>query len=841
MPTSLHKSYTDVNDPGIKLYIEGIQVPFINMSISSSLGNLPQASINVLPHVGLMEVGKFYNPKVHVFFTDPVDGEDKLLFSGLIASSSASRSADGSSSISFNCIHRYQLMDQVLLDYSSWTERPDNPNQSDGAIKLNTLNSKWMTQTALTGIYRNDSDNAGKREVSLENIQDDIKNNAQTTSPAVVPTFLQQFKHRVIGIPGVLVNVWNQIKHGAFSVKDVSDQMINMYIPLMEIGLQFFQRMSGHFFIENLLEEDRIDPCLDPASPELTNKPKLVSPGCRVFLRSAIQTNISEELMFSLMQNSGELTTIMDTFQNILRSMDYEMLVLNSPAETPKDARIDSRGAFLDSSNTFATDVIIKPQLPFYFSPLCNVVYPSMVRNLQITQNDYSIPTRITLRNIIKVLGEGITDQHFRSPPSVREAIASAAATTKKKVPSGTKEEPVPGMRTTSTTGVESNTTQTVKDQNLVNTFNLSFGKIGKFEQGTGIKHEKMNMPQWIMYLAKSQKLNESKQLETTNELDVAAINALKVGWERRYGSENLKLNPWDPASGLSAYQRLLVASADYYYARAVAGSRVGQVETIFNPYIVVGYPMDILDSTPNQASYHSYCTSVTHNISSSSISTVVSFTSAMTYTELANYYTAPVHPWLLNALGLAESQSIVDYKAGETTDVVSTGVEPGNEDVNNPSASELANRFYKTTVGVGAAKPLEIYNFNTGLVKAVKREGEALLPGSEASQKTANQGEINPNLSGIGNLSLVYRNIESKEKVQERWGVNFIDLKPGLYNRNAVKINSKVLADRDKLEMGQSIWLDYEDINAAGADPQKGFQAEVRAIDQLIDDSQKT
>src|ERR1043165_764502 len=114
---------TDVIFQEIKLYIEGVQVPFININITSSIGTLPAAYITIPPLSGLMEISRFYSPKVHIFFIDPTDGVEKLLFNGIITGNGSNRSAGGSNSISFNCVHRNQLLAEMLMDFTDPTKQ----------------------------------------------------------------------------------------------------------------------------------------------------------------------------------------------------------------------------------------------------------------------------------------------------------------------------------------------------------------------------------------------------------------------------------------------------------------------------------------------------------------------------------------------------------------------------------------------------------------------------------------------------------------------------------------------------------------------------------------------
>lgn len=814
------ESRTDTQYQHVTAFIEGVEVPFISISVNSALEQLPQASLSVPPQVGLMEISRFYNPKVHIFFTDPIDNDEKLLFSGIITSSNMTKTAEGSSAITFTCVHRYQFLNELLVDFSDWTSERTNPQAgSEQAVKSYALSSKYAIGLALTGVFRDPNAVSSYREVSAENIADDRKNNKNTTSPSVMPAYLIDYKNRLLGTPSILLNLWQQLKQGAYWTSEVNEIMIKLYIPLIEDGLQFFKRIAGHFYIEDKIEEDRIDPCPEVPSPEAGNKPRLVPPCARLFLRSSLQADIGSDLVHSNIQFSGEMTDMMTIYSRFLSSIDYEMLFLTSPAEVLLDPIMDNAGVFTaQERGTYAVDFIVKPQMPFYFSPRCNVLYPGMIRSVTVNQDDYSIPTRITLRNSNKAIDQ--LDQFYRAPASIREAIANFAGVTKKIIRADTTTNLVkPGTRQAVNVSytITNATAVDTPHQNLQATLAGSHNKVGKYEQGRGIKAEKILMPAWLSFFSQTQfrdiKGDEGWPDPDTDPFNYDAIQQLNDGWIKRYGKEKTALNPWSKSSGLKGYQRLLVASADYSYAMATARSRSGTAELIFNPYIVPGYPMDMLDSTPNHPSFHAYCTSVSHNITPNSISTSVGFASAMTYTELANYYLPSVHPWLQYVLGLARSQSLVDYQPGATVDDESTTVPFGQEDPLSPSARAIADRFYVSTLGTGCAAPADLYSFDTGEIKPVVRVDYGLAPGSSDAKRGTNQGDLNPMLTGVGNLDLAYRPIETKTNITERWDIKFIDLIPGNYNPQVVRIKNEKLADKDALEPGQSQWLNYDPI----------------------------
>lgn len=805
------KGKTDVILQDTKLFIEGVQVPYISMSVTNQLGALPSAVITVPPQVGLMDIARYYNPKVHIFFVDPVDGQEKLLFYGFISGANYHKSAAGSGStgISFSCMHAYAHLSQLLLDYAGWTNELLNPNAlNEGAVKQPAMSSDFAIALAMTGIFKDESLKGSSVEVTPESVKNDRKNQTTKTSPAILPESLSDYSSRFEGVPGILLNFWNQMKLNAYWDTDENEMMVKFYIPLVEEGLQLFTRMGGHYSIETKIEEDRVDPCPGVPNPGANNKKRIVPPSLQTFLRSSLETDMGVKLAQQTLQFSGELADLISIWTRFLGVFDYELLFLTSPAEIQSP----TEGGLLDPATgdyvTQALDVVVKPQLPFYFSPMCNVLYPGMIESVSISQDEYNIPTRINIRNDELPGVSNVGGTNFRAPASIREAIASFRGTETKSVATVSQNTTLgdptdvkaarqqlaatkPGTREVVEAPVPSSTTGPVPAGSLATTLAGSHGKLGKYEQGRGVKFEKSIMPRWLAYYASSAASGSKGEDATPEAMAAAQANIAKLskGWEARYGAENGKLNPWSQDSGLNSYQKLLIASADYSFGMAVARAKSGSVNCIFNPYIVPGYPMDILDDTPNHPSFHAYCTSVTHTFTASSISTSVGFACAMSYTELANYYQPPVHPWMQVALNLAEKQTII-----------------GNEE-----AKTSADDFYLHTLGIRAASPDQLYNFETGGVKPVMRQGNSgLMVGVTGSVTDANGGETNQMLSAEGNLTLVYRGIESRKKVEERKGVSFIDMTPGNYNPTVIKYTNEILKEKDQMEPGESPFLVY-------------------------------
>lgn len=757
---------TDVIFQSFKLYIEGVQVPFINMVVSQGIGTLPSATIQVPVQAGLMDIARFYRPKIHIFYTDRVTSQvnkstdktaDKVLFIGYITSVDYMKSVEGpgQASIIFNCVHKNHIISKALIDYTGWLETRTEAQGTSAANKADNSNSGAAILEALNGI--GGGLNKAK-EITLDNPKGDSN---------VLPEKWAKYINRFVGMPGIVINYWNQLKRSAYTsgTKEVSEGWLKMYQPLIEDGLLFFDRLGGHYSIEKDIENSRMQPCNSSAQV-------LVPPSNRLFLTSAVQAQMAVDLLRTYLQTSGEITDLFSILQSIYEHIEYEIITLSSPAEAPLIPQgLDQKDNSLSPSEvlkqyetstkdtTSALETIIKPKTPFYYSPSCNVFLPGMYTGINVSYDEDSIPTRIDLKNV-EQRGSNY-DTHFRAPASVRSAIAKKS--------------------------------NNVYD--LLGSEGPSRGAVGKYEQGRGVEVEYLIMPPWLANLSQSQfqgGLNsEVFPDETKDPENFAALNMLAAGWKKRFPKEEDQvMNPYSKDSKIPPHHRLLFAATDYYYSRVFARSKSGSISCPFNPYPVPGYPMDILEKNPNLPSFHGMCTSVTHNISARSISTTVHFTAANTYSELANYYIPFVHPYLQVVLGLAENPTLVN---------------------NSKEAKELADGYYYTTLGIKSVAPEDMYSFSSGLPKPLKKDVSGKLIEGSTSQKTdSNGGELNPYLSYEGNLFLVSRPIESKQDLESRFKIKFIDLTPANYSTTAITYTPSTLTDESKLEIGASQFLTY-------------------------------
>jgi hypothetical protein len=803
---------TDVIYQDIKLYIEGVQVPFEAISISQGIGNLPTATIQIPPDAGLLDIARYYQPKVHIFYHDVNYGGDRLLFWGhiVVANYIKSRS-QGSASISFHCEHKNALLTSVTLEFAGYASNAtvllNDPNPEQATAKINNLNSKLAIIGALQGITG--------MQTQAQDLLDPSNANVSQADVSKLAQRFANFENRLVGMPSAIMNFWNQMKKECYTTLSLNTIMADMYIPLVEDGLAFFDRMAGHYLIENVVDTTKQSYCPGGVTPSATANPVLVPPAYRLNSISAIQSSLAVDTIGTMLGFSGELTNFLQLFTDFYTSVEYEILTLASPAEIPVDPTVNvntDNPSTYASMNKMAIETIVKPQVPFYYSPMCNVIYPKMFHTINISQDESQIPSRLSAFSDVIPGDQGTLGSTYRAPNSIREGVSYGAAMINR---------------------IQSTNLQV----DLQGTTGPSYNVPGKYEVGRGVRHKRITLPNWLaqMLKGKYQDLgspgNESWPAQSSP--DYQAICDLHAAWIDRYGydttiyddgtSEDTRntakdaLDPYSPQSNILPFQRLLFATADYEFTKAVVSSRMGTLEALFNPYIIPGYPMEVLDDSPNAPCFHAMCSSVTHTFTSRSIGTTIGMVAVCTYAEMSNYYMQPIHPWLQTALNIVNTSpgpSGLSSTQGNGYAVIPDDINVNSTILFNDAAKATADNFYHSTLGVNSVAIDDLYDFQYGRVIPVQRSQGIIVQGSSASKPAANGGEQNDFLTSVGNLRLAMRPIEGKNSIQTKFSITFIDLNPTNYNPTSVSYQNPNLDSDYYLEPGQSMFLDYQEVN---------------------------
>lgn len=719
---SYNTSQTDMFRQEYRVYVEGVQVPFESVHISNVYGQLPTATISLPPWPGLQELGRNYAPKVNVFWRDynfgVTKGERarlsnseyreksrdafKLIYSGIIVSSQDQKmvsSGGGNQSLSLSCVHPLTYMNDILIRYGNQAIQAAQAQLSANADSTVVL-SEWDINTlmikALIGVKGGESDD------SVHFVEDDKLMELQGTT-------------------GMLRVLWNALKKDANTSRGLgsSSVLTEIYIPLIEDGIKFWERLTGHPEIESGIQKS--DSRVDFNSTEENDSTKgidqniegklMVPPVFRSFLGEAAQKELSLAAMQSLQGGAGspEKSSFMDHMQALLRRLEYDLVVLTSPVSIGNDGER-------------MYEYIVKPMMTSYYAPICNVVLPGLLENLSVNNDYYSMPTRsVNLSNIVSVVSGVVSgtspDQAYTSPHSVRYARAGG----------------------------------------LVGDLNASLNSYnnvpGRYEYGSGVRAKVTQLPTMYNLMKLGLEKKEKDEGPDNAVIDAEDYDAAVDAWYTMY-PEHLypgidRYNPLTEESGISSFNRLNFLYSDQQFAMEVAKARTAQAQGPFNPYAVVGYPMDLVDATPSRESYHGLCTSISHTIhASGSANTSYGLGSVSSFSELAKYNIPAVNPYLSSVLSFTDDSRLYA----------------------NRKAYEKACKVYLEVFGVGAAEPALLQNYDTGTPIPFDRNGGLWENSSKELYRTIQ-----------GSLMLIARNITSLHELDNDRSAsglsNFIDI----------------------------------------------------------------
>ena len=694
---------SELTEIKVEVYIEGVQIPFVSVFLREAMGELPSCTIEIPPSPNWLLLDQSYYPKVHIF----VNGFMK--FYGYVSAVGYSRTAMSANTM-LTCVHRFTHMQEIAQKYSGATNIGGNQDATGTApfTNLSTalLNAFEGLEPGVPPPTPNSIPPAGDTSIFR----------------GVGSNYQSYLNNRWLGIPGVLINYWNQAKVSSFQKTSIAQAMTELYIPLVENGLQFFQTLSGHPYLEALASQ----------SPSMHCGKKLYTPPTRQGFTMSSSKSVLSLLPSTLnLSFSNEMHSVFSVYKQILGDVDYSMEVLSMPVSWA-------------SYGVDPIETVVHPIMPLYYSPSCNVVYPNMLIRTDINFDNWNMPTRfVGVANM--ALGEAESPTNpgllIRSPASVRQAVAAQAA-----AKSGT-----PGVG------------------NLAHTLQRSYDAVGAHELGTGIRPFFFQIPQWMVWIFEQE---NGQYIADSTEIQTNYTKTMENMWAQIYPNAPPSLNPWNlSANGLSttypqnAYVlSSLFAYADYMYALSCLSSKTARVECLFNPYIIPGYPMDVLDSSPYGTSFHGSVDAVQHSLTPTSAVTSIELSSVMTYEELGQYFYPALQPWLAYALGIAGFPSLV----------------------NNPKGVQIANQFYYQVFGVGCIPPEALYDF------------------------TSNTAKDYGNISSYSELLSVQRPCMTLKEAEAQYSLTFISLDRQLSGQSNYATGAYVQTSGALFEFSQSKFLTY-------------------------------
>jgi len=342
----------------LKVYISGVRMPVISVSITTAQRSVPRATIALPPDSRLYGIGRRDKVPVQIFITDTFTGngddilgrpptetykEDILVFEGEIGSFAYHSTAIGKEFI----INAHGVM--VFLD----------------DISIKTLNTK--------------DEHAG----TIVKGEDFASLQATGTLTSALPG--QLFTHGLFGNkkdPGV---------SGSSIIKYPFEFLENTIKYITGEAPKAPETAVGNFYKE--YTNDRLNlgariapiPCFDDGEDF---GEKYSDAGFPIL--HALQTQAKYQMLDQMSQDAASSGTL-NSFMNIVVDlMEYELAHMNSPSPVGTEGTQDFRVPFM----------YLKPILYEALPPKCNVVYRAHCSSLSTQETVYQVPTRIRTEDI---------------------------------------------------------------------------------------------------------------------------------------------------------------------------------------------------------------------------------------------------------------------------------------------------------------------------------------------------------------------------------------------------------------------------------------------------------
>ena len=633
------------------VYLAGIETPVESVTITYGSEGIPQATINLIPDNILYRFGAEDRVPVAIFYLDQWYGpkkEYRLLFDGDVVSWAYAKSFSGRS-LQLQCVSHIAILQQMfpmfIGDPSDLLQNIQGLQQSVVLIKPDdsmfpaSLFIKGISASTPTFIQRpfdfmtnmlnllKIGGNIGSYAVvpglpsgkkSMEKLYDkekrtDGNNNVGTEivytgefSPEVRSVINSAYSGEYVNIP-LLESLLKRSETG-------KDKDNNPVIGDGEMGavLQFFVKYNHKVKFDKRWVASTYDTVL--SSPKVT---KDVTGG-KVELASALNARVKEILMKTLKDNHvndlGSAANFYDLVMAFYNTMYYDVLVLPNPPYVSVDSF--SR-PYASTTNFRLSNFIIKPFAHFALPPACNILFPSMVESFTFQENYLEQNTRSYVGSNTQVdfiTGGGDSAQASEDVLFNQALVTGAPTSVLGAVKYGQEN-------------------LTIKDKNNI---------IYPDEYFRGVVTTNRELPGWFMYLKDSsissneEVFKQKKDMADKGEEPAPNKTQDPVNYETQQqiaSADELK------KSIIPEYRKgfdgLVNTLAQYEYLRQKYAPRGGTASLVFNPYIVPGFPMVIIDSLNTNMHIVFYPTSITHTLSADAgFSTSVQFVHVRTLQE---------------------------------------------------------------------------------------------------------------------------------------------------------------------------------------------------------------
>lgn len=473
------------------VYINGIEIPCPQVSVSYGVWMMPEARLSFPPHRLLQRLGAEDRLEVVVFFLDDLEDKAnpkfKLLFEGEIVGWSYTSHERGQM-MTFDAVADISMFTQLYFFFMNTTD----------AVVESAVYHDPATMYEPGAFY----------PFSL------FKRGLLAPSRQVTPDITRPYE------------ILNNVLRGMVS-KDLPDR--RRAIP----GVNFFARWARkRNFINRFAALPYFEDGLDPEAG--------VFPIFQAVQSSTALDTMKEDLSTSV----GQAGSIWDVLKSIMGVVYCEIAMLpTAPCVRVdlKDGRILGPASMPPSAANKVTqeplrlmNYFVKPQVLFGVPPTCNVIFPSMSPSIQYSENYISQPTRSYVNDslILGLLGQNqgsLTAAALKTayPPEVDAAMRRMV------------------------TGGRPQDARTAQD--LMNNGKNVLVWPEEFYKGPVV--QRTSVPSWFTLLKNREQANKQKEQSEDTTKETESLHALyglytqyehfRTRYEKRGGAVDLAWNPY--------------------------------------------------------------------------------------------------------------------------------------------------------------------------------------------------------------------------------------------------------------------------------------------------------
>jgi len=714
MTATLHASTTQPKEAAYIVYLNGIEIPAISASVDMQTGSLPVATVGVSPDLSMVQLGKEDRVEVQIFYKDDihsaVDGKApdfRLLFDGVIAGWSYVN-AHNSRAIQFKCVHASQVL-ETLRPYfitGSNTMVMSGLKSNNAGTTVNLIHSAISLPFSLF-FYGFDAKKRNLIKRPYDYIENIFKScigakEAPQLGSAVTSLFYSRYMKKMglpfRFVPSPIIEIEplsDPDVLGAFPILKAvrSEATLNaLYRKTIETGLSdsilgsvqgVFQQMYYELLSISTAPIARVEMTPDSTKrgmilgpPEWKTEPKKKSPTAEEALVQQKLDDAYRAIENEVLLNADPIEG--ETLDETERRADLE--IKKQYAAIKEDVIREATANKMREPNrpNFLINHITKPQWMFGIPPACNVIFPSMIKELRFDENYADQPTRFyvndmsvpeTVNECSELIRE-LTAIRYGYPEQVDRELAkrqgglggsqgNPLVSGKNfiswpeefyKGPVSAQAKP-PGWLIYLQDELQTNQTAEQRlarealdiiEQSVTNIWSEAYAQAQAQVQAETAQNTDHTTPEKKAKREKEirDKINttmldklfdkEKVRITTLKEQGLLpqSINSMK---ELR---ESLAQRANGNRSKLVAMMRML---ARYEYHRSRSGLQQGSVSMAFNPYIVPGFPAMIFDYFTNGQHFVGYVVSVTHSISTRGWETTAQFVYGQTLDDFVN------------------------------------------------------------------------------------------------------------------------------------------------------------------------------------------------------------